>query len=832
MRRMRVLALALSACAVVGFSTSCGGGGGSGGGGNGSLVALTTSSLPPATTGAPYAATFEATFPHPPGVFLVTGGSLPAGLSLDLQTGAVAGYPRQVGTFKFELAARDGPDEVQLGGELPQGRDASFAEARKVFTVDVAQGPPNILPQEVPAATYRHSYAYPIQVAGGRAPYVFSQTGGTLPPGLSIGTDGTIGTFPTEAQQAPYGVQVTVTDADGLSDTETLSVRVVVLPLIIYTSDPIPEAAVGFSYDLPLTLASQGGGEPFTWSQAPVGPGEVDLSTIGLQVTPTGHLTDLGSGPTDVGTFAFSVRVTDEPGQVETRALTLKVNPGPVVTSVTPNRASLPGPFTVTGLNFQPGAVVIFKPGATQTVVSPTFVSSTTLTFPSPVPKPLNAGGAVDVRVRNPDGGFFTKPTAFIFPAATLAFPTKGFVASTLSSTGLDAADVDGDGLADLVHSGASGVQPYSGGAASTAGGVHLLKNLGGNPPTFALTVLDTSNAYDVKLADVNVDGKLDVVALEQTTIKTWLNGVGSNPLGTFSPGPTSTLPSGFTYPSSTLAVGRLNSDLVPDLAFGVAHYPNSNVNGRLYTMTGDGSGAFTLLESHLTTLSNSYGVLALQLVDTDGDGRTEVAAGIGMNPFSGPMFKYASPTSTGVLSTWAARGGTITSPGYGSVTGIVPGDFLGNGTPAVVCLMSGAPSYSNFRRVDQFTGSGLSSQSTLANPPGAVMKCGTAIDGDFDTKIDFAVTLKDAQVTIWRQSSAGYALTLDATAGTPAVSSPKLGRIVSADVDGDGRPDLLATTSYWSAEGMASNYGSFYALGATGNGGSMGVVFWLNGSN
>ena len=35
-----------------------------------------------------------------------------------------------------------------------------------------------------------------------------------------------------------------------------------------------------------------------------------------------------------------------------------------------------------------------------------------------------------------------------------------------------------------------------------------------------------------------------------------------------------------------------------------------------------------------------------------------------------------------------------------------------------MVCLMSGAPSYSNFRRVDQFTGSGLSSQSTLANPP------------------------------------------------------------------------------------------------------------------
>jgi hypothetical protein len=824
-----VAALAVAGVGVL--SSSCGGGGG-GGGSSSALVQVTTAAVPAAVTGVEYQAAVEAQFPHPPGTFLVTGGALPPGLELDVQTGLIHGFPHQEGNFRVEIAARDGLDEVQLGGALPQGRDANFAEDRKAFSVQVTRGAPNILPQEIPAATYRRSYAYPIQVAGGRAPYVFTQTGGTLPAGISLAADGTLGTFPTEAQQLPYDVEVTVTDADGNSDTDTLQVRVVVLPLIILTSNPIPEAAQGFPYDMTLQLASTGGGEPIIWSQAPVGPGETDLSTINLGVTQTGHIVDLGGGPSATGTFDFSVRVTDEPGQVSIRPLTIKINPGPVLTSVTPNRASLPGPFTVKGLNFQPGAVLIFKPGPTQTVVTPQFVDSTTLSFSGPVPKPANGGGAVDMQVRNPDGGTFTKPFAFISPATTLSFGTKGFVTSGLSSTGLDAADLDGDGRVDLVHSGASGVQPYSGGVSSTAPGLHVLMNQGGSPPSFTVVPLDGASYLDVKIADVNLDGKPDVVALGQTNVRVWLNGVLGDPLGVLSPGPISALPSGFTRPSSSLVIGKFNNDQVPDVGFGVAHYPNSNINGRFHTMTGNGTGLFTLLDSATTTLTNNYGVLCSAAVDSDGDGRTEVLVGVGMNPFSGPMMRYTQVTTTGLFSSWETRGGTITSPGYGSVTGLVSGDFTGTGQAAVIALMSGAPNYSNFRRVDMFTGSGLNTQTTLASPPSAVMKCGVAFDGDFDTKIDLAVTLKDAQVVVRRSSDATWPVTLDATIGLPTVSTPKLGRIVSADVDGDGRPDLVATTSYWSAEGMASNYGSFYSTSAAGNGGSMGIVFWLNTSN
>ena len=805
----------------------CGGGGGAAGAGNASTVALTTPALPSGTTGVAYTAQLAASVPHAPGVFYVTGGTLPAGLTLDGESGAVSGYPRQVGAFHVELGVRDGVDT-----SLPPGRDATYAEDRHTYDVQVALGPPHILPQQPPAAQYRASYGYQIDVAGGTAPYSFALTGGTLPAGVAVSSTGFLGLFPTEASPTPYSFQVTVTDAHGESDTATLSLATVVLPLIIFTSNPIPEAAEGFPYDLTLGLASPGGGAPFAWTQADPAPDEVDLATIGMQVTPDGHVKDTGAGPTAVGTWTFTVKVQDEPLQTATRRLTLQVNPGPVVTSITPNRASLTGPFTVTGLNFEPGAALVFKPGATQTTITPTFVSSTELTFTGPVAKPVGAGGATPVMIKNPDGGEFTKPAAFVFPATTVAFGTKGFIPSALSSTGLDAADVDGDGLADVIHSGAAGIQVYSGSPVSTAGGLVLLRNQGGSPPTFIAQTLDVGNWYDVKFADVNVDGRIDVVAIGSNVVRTWLNGV-AGPLGTFTVGGTSTTAGGYPWPSQ-MAIGFFNGDLIPDVVFGVPHYPSLSTNGRVYTMLGTGTGTFTILDNSTTAPVNTYGIVSLCTVDSDGNGRTEIAAGVGMNPSTGPMFNWTDVTSSGNISGWTSRGATIgPNPYYASATAMIAGDFLGVGKPSqVISFMSGSPSYSNYRVLKMFSGPSLTTIKQFTNVPSTTGKSGTAIDADFDVKTDFVLATHSANLVLYRGSTLDVALTLDASTGSPAITSPLTGRLASADLDGDGRPDLLATTSYWGGNSMAANYGSSYSHGTVGNGGSMGVVFYLNTSN
>jgi hypothetical protein len=53
-----------------------------------------------------------------------------------------------------------------------------------------------------------------------------------------------------------------------------------------------------------------------------------------------------------------------------------------------------------------------------------------------------------------------------------------------------------------------------------------------------------------------------------------------------------------------------------------------------------------------------------------------------------------------------------------------------------------------------------------------------------------------------------------------------------AGDLDGDGKPDLVVSTSYWGGNGMAANYGSSYTESTVGNGGNMGIVFFLNTSN
>src|SRR5204863_474462 len=97
--------------------------------------------------------------------------------------------------FHFEIGARDGTDL-----SLPPGRDASYAESRREFTVSVARGLPNILPQIIPAAQYRASYGYQIDVAGGTLPYAFTVTGGALPNGITVSSTGFLGNFPVQAQ--------------------------------------------------------------------------------------------------------------------------------------------------------------------------------------------------------------------------------------------------------------------------------------------------------------------------------------------------------------------------------------------------------------------------------------------------------------------------------------------------------------------------------------------------------------------------------------------------------------------------------------------------------
>jgi hypothetical protein len=854
--RALLLPVAMATGLVALFVSGCGGSGGGGGGTSSATVQLLTTTLPGGTTGASFAAQFEADFPHPDGSsFIVTGGQLPPGLALDSETGELAGTPRLTGEFTFEVAARDGTDPA-----LPPGRDANYSEDRASFTLEVDLGPPNILSSAMPGAQYRAPYAQPIDVAGGTSPYYWEMLWGTLPAGLSVTTAGILGYFPTEADQPIYNFHVRVTDAHGLQDEADLNVGVVILPLIIQTSS-IPQGAAGFPYDAALTLLSDGGGPPFTWSQdmtnvAPAGTAtDVDLATVGMMVRADGHVTGKppATGPTTSGTFPFTAQVVDEAGQVAKRQYVLQVGLPPALTSITPKFAYKPGPFQVVGSNFQNGAKLIFKPGATQTQIVPTWISATQLTFSTPPSAP--GGGSVTVRVQNPDGGYADLPNGFVFPAATLTFGAKGFLASALSSTGVASGDLNGDGKAEVVHSGAAGLLTgnYSGSSSyaptSTAGGLHLFTNNGGL--SFSQSTLDSANFSDVKIVDVNNDGRLDIVALGFLTgvVKVWLN-TTATPGGALSLAApvSSALPSGSVV-TLEMTLGNFNGDNYPDLAYGQPfRYSATPLNGNVYLMAGSATGAFSSLDA-ATSITSQGGCHTLSCADFDGNGRDDLVIGQGRTYSSyyqsGPVIRAEyTNASTGMFGSWFNGSFSYTTMYAPTTTSVATGDFFGYGTPQVAaCWGGGAYGYNWGHFLSLFTLSGTTiTRTDLGAAPNATRSIGAA-DLDFDGRSEVAVSTRIADVLVYRGSAlpAGPSATLSLNTGSPTVTNPKSGRITYGDLDGDGKPDMLVTTSYWSFDptnceyyyySLSYDYGSGTISDFYGNGGSMGVVYYLNTSN
>jgi hypothetical protein len=804
---------------------------------------LTTSVPPPATGQNPYSFTFTARVPHPPATWAVTAGALPEGLALDVRTGELRGVPRTPGSTSFEVTARDGPDPA-----IPPGGAQTYVEGRKRFVVVVAKGPPRLIGETLPAAFYRRDYAHRLDAGGGTPPYRFDDVSrGTegLPSGFSVLPSGYVaGTSHEIADvRTRHAVRVRLTDADGAADERVYDLYLGLKPLAIYTESRLPPASAGFRYSTNLSLAATGGGAPFTWTQVEPGPGETRLADVDMELTGDGFVRSFAAaaGPRWAGspyTIRFTAEVADQPGQASRRSFTLWVRQGPVLTSITPRRQSSGGPYTVRGLNFRPGAVLVFHPGDRQVVVTPTFVDDTTLTF-GQVATPNGARGATRVDVVNPDGWRGTGERAFLFPAAQVSFGAPSHVSSVLSSTGLDCADVDGDGRADVLHAGAAGFSVGAGGPVGSTGGLHLYRNAGGSPPSFGQVVLDGGDWHDAKFCDVDHDGLPDVVAIGRSEVRTWRNGVGGDAPGVFSPGPASALPPGFgaaKWPSC-LALGTLDGDLVPDLVFGVPGHPTQHAHGGVVTMLGDGQGGFTALESHLGTIPNTNGVDAVACLDADGNGRCEVVAGVGANPYWGPAYHVSTRTwPDGRVEGWTPVGGwpvVAAPPGepveppavpWAHASAVIACEDMGSGLPGVVVPLHG-PSFSDPSGFTIGSGPGLTSAVGIQGWLPAVPKGGTAIDADFDDETDWAVCTHPRSVQVFRGFTRTLAAGLEAGLGLT-------GRAAAGDLDADGRPDLVVTTSFWAVDETGAASGGSHLPGLRGDGGAQGFVFFLNSSD
>ncbi len=180
--------------------------------------------------------------------------------------------------------------------------------------------------------------------------------------------------------------------------------------------------------------------------------------------------------------------------------------------------------------------------------------------------------------------------------------------------------DVNGDGIPDLV------VANYCASSTNCANGtVSVL--LGNGDGTFQAAVSYGSGGQDaiaVALADVNADGKLDVLVANECADDTCTNGSVSVLLGNGD----GTLQAAVSYVTSgdyaiSVALGDVNLDGHPDLLVANRCASSTNcANGSVSVLLGNGDGTF---QAAVGYASGGQDATSVALADVNGDGKPDL---------------------------------------------------------------------------------------------------------------------------------------------------------------------------------------------------------------
>jgi len=351
-------------------------------------------------------------------------------------------------------------------------------------------------------------YVASLTAAGGTPGYTWSQTsGGTMPPGVSLGSSGVFnGTPNTAGTFGPYVFEVTDA-ASSTASSASLSITVTASAPAVATS-ALPQGMVNSAYS--FTLAASGGTAPYTWTEtsgAVLPPGLANVTRDGV----------IAGTPTTAGTYGpYVFTVTDATHATATPArLTLTIGAAEVawctplgneaaLTPATPyafllkgtdgsgNPIDIAGSFTPNGSGGITNATVDyngFTNGPEQLQVnlaasSYSFGSSTlgclSLAFSGPI---ADAGSAEHARV-TPHIAHGAEVRARNGKAHTAAASAVSSVQFTFSLSGFDGT---------RYHTGRIMESDNTGGGTNASGFIHAQV-----PSAFSLTSLQPNYAFGV----------------------------------------------------------------------------------------------------------------------------------------------------------------------------------------------------------------------------------------------------------------------------------------------------------------------------------------------
>ncbi|GAA0706628.1 hypothetical protein GCM10009105_04820 [Dokdonella soli] len=392
----------------------------------------------------------------------------------------------------------------------------------------------------------------------------------------------------------------------------------------------------------------------------------------------------------------------------------------------------------------------------------------------------VNGDGKPDLIVANYDDNTASVLLNTTAPGATTpSFATQQTFATGRGPFSVTAADVNGDGKPDLI------VANYGDNTASV-----LLNTTapGAATPSFATqqTFATGSGPFSVTAADVNGDGQPDLI------VANVISNIVSVLLNSTAPGaatPSFAAQQTFSTGSGPYSVtaADVNGDGKPDLI--VADYFSSNVSVLLNTTA---PGAATPSFAAQQTFSTGSGPYSVTAADVNGDGKPDL---IVANRLSNTVSVMLNTTAPGAaMPSFAAQQTFVTGTNPESVTAA---DINGDGKPDLIVanyFSSNVSVLLNTTAPGAATPS-FAAQQTFATGfgPSSV----TAADVNGDGKPDLIVANYSGNaVSVLLNTTAPGAATPSFAAQQAFVTGTAPTSVTAADVNGDGKPDLIVANA------------------------------------
>jgi uncharacterized repeat protein (TIGR01451 family) len=273
-------------------------------------VTLSPATLTTPTVGTATSQTITASGSTTTFTYAVTSGALPAGLSLDANTGVLSGTPTSNAATSFTVTATG----------------ANGCTGSQAYNVTPVCPAVSLTPVTIARTSVGSSVNQTLTASGGTAPYNFTVSSGTLPAGLNLSGSGVLSGTPTTGNGAGVSVTIRATDTYGCQGTQTYTLQI--CPAISVNPAAAAGATVGTNYS--QTVSGSGGATPYTY--AVVGGALPSWATLNPS---TGVISGM---PNNTISAAFTIRATDANGCQGTRDYTIT----PACPTITVNPATLP----------------------------------------------------------------------------------------------------------------------------------------------------------------------------------------------------------------------------------------------------------------------------------------------------------------------------------------------------------------------------------------------------------------------------------------------------------------------------------------------------------